>query len=106
MARTISSSFAAKRRMISSDGRVGASGLAAGGGVGNLVDSGGCMGPAACANNGLGAAMNIKVSAPHEARICDFESMGSRSTCWMQIVAILQHGYERNSVEWGSALRD
>jgi hypothetical protein len=57
--------------MISSGGSVGGSGLLGGGGAGNFVDSGGCIGPAPWARNEAGVAARTKASAQYAARSFD-----------------------------------
>src|SRR5579864_5705603 len=96
MARTISSSFAANRRMISSGGSVGGSGLLGGGGAGNFVDSGGCIGPAPCARSDAGATARTRASAQHAARRFDLWIMEFASIRWMQSAGIVQHGIVKN----------
>src|SRR6266404_939861 len=58
LSRSISSSFAAKRRIISSGGTGGASGLFAGMGVGRATGAAGLSGPACCACAGILAEAN------------------------------------------------
>src|SRR5271167_780189 len=96
MARTISSSFAANRRMISSGGNVGGSGLLAGGGAGNFVDSAGSIGPAPCARREAGAAARTSANAQHAARRFDLRIMESASICWMQFAGIVQREFVKN----------
>src|SRR5579864_8370213 len=96
IARSMSSSLAANRRMISSGGSVGGSGLLGGGGVGNFVDSGGAIGPAPWARREAGAAASTRASAQHAARRFDLWIMESASICWMQSAGILQHEFVKN----------
>src|SRR5579863_2994193 len=96
IARTISSSFAANRRIISSGGSEGGSGFVGGGGAGNFVDSGGCIGPAACARSEAGAAARTRARAQPAARRFDLCIVKSASICWMLSAGILQHGSANN----------
>ena len=82
--------------MISSGGRVGGSGLLGRGGAGNFVDSGGCIGPAACACRDAGAAARNKTRAQHAARRFDRGIMDFASICWMQFAVNLQHEFLRD----------
>src|SRR5579862_2520215 len=84
--------------MISSGASEGASGFAGGGGVGNFVESGGCIGPATCARSKADAVAKTRASVQHAARKFVLEIMESTSICLMPFAGLLQHGSLKNPV--------
>src|SRR5271165_5773623 len=78
--------------MISSGGSEGASDLLGGGSVGSFLDSGGCIGPAACARSEAGAPAKAIASAQHSDKVCNLSIMNFNSICWMPSAGILLTG--------------
>src|ERR1700676_2136372 len=71
LARSISSSFAAKRRMISSGGTGGGSGLLTGMGAGSVAREVGVIGPASCARAGTIANARSAATAGNGAMLIE-----------------------------------
>src|SRR5665213_2475277 len=100
MARTISSSFAANRRMISSGGSAGATDLLDLGGGGNFVDSGGAIGPAPCARNKAGVIASSNAIAQRTGWMFDLRITLCSSVGWMQPADNLPPDPKILSVAW------
>jgi hypothetical protein len=75
--------------MISSGGSAGVSGLLAGEGVGNFVESGGCIGPAPCARGATGAAATSMARAQSADKKFDLINMEAVFIVEMQFPGIM-----------------